>query len=207
LILEINPMRKFATKKLLFILFFIYWILVYGISLVKNMEFKNQFREVFPTGYRMYAPSTTTNYEIHFEFYQNSTVAESFFLSDYIDKSYEKSIVTNKKTFLFDFMYQRAVKDFDYEYQMFVSKTGIKQGKIDFAIAVEKNPELGKKARLFENFSKNYLKENQELIVDSVRISFYRLPIVLPFDKAFREDFTYFAGKGIFYETTIKLRP
>ena len=191
-------------ERLLFILFALYWVIVYGVTFFAEDNLKSQFRDTIPTGYRMFAPATDTNYDVSYAFYRNGKLTEEFLISDYLEK--KKSIVS-KSNFVEERLFLGLVKTLDFHYQTALYDEKYKQKENDFEQKLKTHKELIPIVQNLKNFPKVYLKENPKMKADSVSISVMRKPMVLPFDKEYKDDFTYFIGEKIFFQTSEILQP
>lgn len=191
-------------NKLLLTLFVIYWTTVYGASFITTKSFKNGFKPFFPTGYRMYAPATTTDYDVVYEFYSNGEITRTVNLSEKLEKERKDSVWDDKRVFVKRRIYLESLKAFDFDYQMGIYKELKDKVPNDFENRVESDPYLSKIAQSLRNYVKLYAEENPDFKFDSVKISTVRIPTVIAFDPDFRGDFTYKAGKGAFYVTSYK---
>jgi len=191
-------------NKLLLTLFVLYWTVVYGASFIAPKSFKNRFKEFFPTAYRMYAPSTTTNYEAVYDFFLNGEIIRTLNLSERLEKERKDSIWDDKRVFVKRRIYLESLKAFDYDYQMGLYKELKDKVPNDFEKRVETDPYLSKIAQSLRNYVKLYAEENPDFKFDSVRISAVRIPTVIAFAPDYKGDFTYKAGEGVFYVTSYK---
>lgn len=194
-------------KRLFFTLFLLYWAGVYGVTFFAGENFKIRLRETIPTGYRMFAPVTNTNYEVFYEFFLNEKLVDTLQLSEYINKEYEKSFYLNKSAYVKDELFQGSLKILDYRYQKALYEEIYEKKPNGFEKQTTSDAELSKIIESLKNFSKVYLSENPEIKSDSVVISVLRSPMILPFAPGYEGDFTYIVGKKIFYTTTQKLNP
>lgn len=191
-------------NKLLLTLFVIYWTTVYGASFITAKSFKNRFKSFFPTAYRMYAPSTTTDYDAVYEFFSNGEITRAVNLSEKLEKERKDSVWDDKRVFVKRRVYLESLKAFDYDYQMGIYKELKDKVPNDFENRIENDPYLSKIAQSLRNYVKLYAEENPDFKFDSVRISAVRIPTVIAFDPDYKGDFTYKAGKGVFYVTSYK---
>lgn len=191
-------------NKLLLTLFVIYWTTVYGASFITTKSFKSWFKPFFPTGYRMYAPATTTDYNVVYEFYSNAEIIRTLNLSEKLEKERKDSVWDDKRAFVKRRIYLESLKAFDYDYQMGIYKELKEKIPNDFEKRIETDPYLTKIAQSLRNYVKLYAEENPDFKFDSVRISAIRIPTVIAFDPNYKGDFTYKADKGVFYVTSYK---
>lgn len=194
-------------KRLLLTLFLLYWAVVYGVTFCAGENLKSQFRDSIPTGYRMFAPVTDTNYDVFYEFYADGKLTEKIILSEYIAAEYDKSIFQNKTAFVKDRLYLGLMKTMDYHYQKSLYDELYKGKENNFAQKLLSDPELIPLVKNLEKFPKLYLLEHPEIKADSFSVSVWRAPMILPFDKSYDKDFTYKVGKKVFYRTSKSLRP
>ncbi len=190
-------------ERLLFTLFLLYWAVVYGVTFFAGNNFKSQFRESIPTGYRMFAPVTNTNYDVYYEFYSDEKLKEKFCISDYIEKQNEKSFVFKKSNFVKERLFGGLIKKLDYHYQKSLYAELYKQKENDFEKQVHTNRELIPIVENLKKFPQLYLLENPEIKADSVSISVMRKPMVLPFSPDYNADFTYKIGEKTFFQTSL----
>ncbi len=194
-------------KRLLFALFLLYWAVVYGVTFFAGSNLKSQFRDSIPTGYRMFAPVTDTNYDVIYEFYSDGKLRKRLILSEYIASEYDNSIFQNKSAFVKDRLYLGLMKTLDFHYQKSLYDELYKGKENDFAQKLLSEPELLPLVKNLEKFPILYLLENPEIKTDSFSVSVWRAPMILPFDKSYNRDFTYKVGKKVFYKTSKSLRP
>lgn len=150
----------------------------------------------------MYAPSTTSTFDLEYEFYKDGQLTEKVLFSDYVENSYKESILKNKKVFLTNNMFFRAQRGLDYEYQKSVYQ---KKGnwKKDFEDKIKSNYSVRNFMKTCKGFPVLYQETHPDLKFDSMRVLFYRYPTKMPFDPDYKDDFTYYAGEGIYYETVV----
>lgn len=194
-------------ERLLFILFLLYWAGVYGVTFFAGDHFKHQFRDTIPTGYRMFAPVTNTNYDAYYEFYSEGELKEKFFISDYLKKQNEKSVVFKKSNFVKERLFGGLIKKLDYHYQKSLYDELYKQKENDFEKQVLTNRELIPILENLKKFPSLYLLENPEIKADSVSISVQRKPMILPFATDYNADFAYKIGEKTFFQTSLNLKP
>lgn len=193
------------SKRLLFILFLVYWVVVYGVSFISNQQIKDFFKETIPTGYRMFVPMTKTNFDVQYKFYQKGMLIKEVALSDYLKKEYNKSLFNNKVAYIKDKLYFGSIKILDFKYQNSLYNEHYLGGENNFKKLIETDQELVDIIESLKVFPKLYLSENKDIISDSISISVNRFPIILDFDERYEGDFTYKAGEGEFYKAYIKL--
>ena len=194
-------------KRLLFTLFLLYWVGVYGVTFFAGKNLKSQFRDSIPTGYRMFAPVTNTQYDAVYKFYLNNEAVKEIKLSDYVNSQYEKPIYLNKTAYVKDKLFQGSLKVLDFRYQKSLYDELYRNKENDFEAQTLHNPELSKIITNLKNFSQYYLNENPEIKADSVVISVSRSPFILPFAPEYKDDFTHKVGKKIFYTTFQTFNP
>lgn len=194
-------------KRLLFTLFLLYWAGVYGVTFFAGDNLKKRFRETIPTGYRMFAPVTDTRYDVSYEFSLNSETVRKVELSDYINAQYDTPFYLHKSAYVKDKLFQGSLKVLDFRYQQTLYEELYRNKTNDFEVQTVSNPELSKIIANLKNFSKLYLLENPEIRADSVNISVYRSPVILPFAPDYKDDFTHKVGEKIFYTTSQNLNP
>lgn len=194
-------------KRLLFTLFLLYWAGVYGVTFFGSDHFKSQFRDRIPTGYRMFAPVTNTQYDIYYEFFAGGELKTKFLISDYLEKQNERFILYKKSNFVRERLFGGLIKKLDYHYQKSLYDEMYKQKNNDFEKQVLTNRELVPIIENLKNFSRLYLLENPEILADSVSISVLRKPMVLPFCQDYKDDFTYKIGERTFFQTSLILNP
>ncbi len=194
-------------KRLLFALFLLYWAVVYGVTFFTGNNFKSQFRDSIPTGYRMFAPVTNTNFDVSYEFYTDGNLIRQIQLSDYISNEYQKSIFQQKSAFIKDRLYLGFLKTLDFYYQKTLYDELYKGKENDFETQIRTNRELIRIVENLENFPKLYLLENPDLKSDSISVSVRRKPMVLPFAPEYNRDFTYKIGAKTFFQTSLNLQP
>lgn len=189
------------AKKIGVLLFVMYWLIVYGLSFYDNETLNAKLREIIPTSYKMFAPATKTNYDVEYVFYKDGQQKKQLVFSDYIDAEYKKSILTDKTSFIKDKLYQGNLKILDFNYQQALYAEKYMEKPNDFEERIVSNPLLIKTIQNLRSFPKLYLKENSNLHADSVSISVYRKPMVLPYDLKYSDDFTYHLGEMYFFKT------
>lgn len=194
-------------KRLLFALFILYWVGVYGVTFFLSDNSKNKFKGLIPTGYKMYAPITNTNFDVHYHFFRNKELVDSVQISQYIEEEYDKGIFWNKTAFAKSKLYQGSLKVLDYHYQTALYRKRYKKENIHLDSLLFEYPKLQKVDQDLKNFAKLYRTEHPTLKFDSASISVYRYPMILAFQPDFRGDFTYELGEGIFYKTQIRFEP
>ena len=194
-------------ERLLFTLFALYWAGVYGVTFFAGDHFKTQIKEWIPTGYRMFAPVTNTNYDVAYEFYEKGELKGKFLISNYLEKENEKSIFQSKSYFVKERLYLGWMKTLDFHYQTSLYNELYKGKENDFDKKLKTHKELIPIVQNLKNFPKVYLKENPNIKADSVSISVMRKPMVLPFDKEYKDDFTYFIGEKVFFQTSETFGP
>jgi len=194
-------------QRLLFTLFVLYWAGVYGVTFFAGNSFKSKFRDTIPTGYRMFAPVTNTNYDVYYEFYSGGELKEKFFISDYLKRQNEKSVVFKKSNFVKERLYGGLIKTLDYHYQKSLYDELYKQKENDFEKQVLINRELIPIVENLKQFPQLYLLENPEIEADSISISVLRKPMILPFAPDYKDDFTYKIGEKTFFQTSLNLKP
>jgi hypothetical protein len=194
-------------KRLLFALFVLYWIGVYGVTFFLGDQSKEKFKGLIPTGYKMYAPITNTRYDIQYEFFLQGEKRKSIWFSDYIQEEYDKGIFSHKTSFAKTKLYEGSLKILDFQYQSALYKKRYKKEEIDVNPYLMANSRIQKIDQNLKNFAQLYLHENSDLKTDSVSISVYRYPMILAFQPDFRNDFTYELGEGMFYQTQIHFQP
>lgn len=196
-------------KGVLFSLFILYWIAVYGVALFSS-NLRNGFRQTtlsqfIPYGYSMFTPMTKTKFDVNYEFYKNGNTVKNISLQDYIDSEYDKGLIHNKTTFVKSKIYLDQVYQLDLAFQknQYAQLSNSDQG--NFEEVINKDENLKSIVQNIHIFSKLYLKENQELAADSVVISVKREPMILPFNPEYKGDFTYVLGDTVFYKTNLIL--
>lgn len=194
------------AKKLLFTLFVLYWIMVYGVSFFASKGTKERYRNFFPTGYRMYTPATNTHYEVDYTFYKEGEAVEELRFSEFMRREKEKGRLL-KTRFVEDRLFSGFLKTLDHHYQMELFTEKVKKGENRFETLTREHPELQMIIGGVENFAKYYISVNPDLRADSVHIKVSRAPMILPFDPEYKGNFTYYAGEGVFYETGLNLTP
>jgi hypothetical protein len=194
-------------KRLLFALFILYWVGVYGVTFFLSDNFKNKFKGLVPTGYKMYAPITNTNFDVHYHFYRNKELVDSVRISHYIAEEYDKGILWNKTAFAKSKLYAGSLKVLDFHYQTALYRKRYKKVNINLDSLIIGNSKLQKIDQDLKNFAKFYRVENPSLKFDSASISVFRYPTILAFQPDFHNDFTYELGNGIFYRTQIRFEP
>lgn len=194
-------------KRLLFALFVLYWIGVYGVTFFYGEQSKTFYKGLIPSGYKMYAPITNTLYDVRYEFYKEDLLVENILLSDYIKEEYDKGILNNKTSFSKSKLYEGSLKVFDFQYQTALYKKRYKNDSIELDSHLMSSSRMVEIDRNLKNFSQLYLQEEPNLKSDSVSISVYRKPMILPFQPDFKADFTYELGAGIFYKTHQIIQP
>ncbi len=194
-------------KRLLFTLFLLYWAGVYGVTFFAGNQLKTQFRETIPTGYRMFAPVTNTNYDVYYEFYAEGELKGKFYISDFIEKENEKSVIFKKSAFVKERLFGGLIKKLDYNYQKSLYNELYKQKVNDFEKQVLTNQELIPIVENLKNFPQLYLLENPEIKADSVSISVMRKPMVIPYAPDYGDDFTYKVGEKTFFQTSLIINP
>lgn len=192
------------TKNLLLALFVIYWTIVYGASFITPRNFKEKYKPFFPTGYKMYAPPTTTNYDVVYDFYYKGKNTKTINLWNKLEEERKNLIWNDKNVFIKRRLYLESIKSFDFDYQMGMYKQLTEKIPNDFQKRIEDSRYLSQIAQSFRNYAKLYSFENPEDKFDSVKISVVREPIILVFDSTNKRDFTYLSGKGVFYITWYK---
>lgn len=194
-------------KRLLFTLFVLYWVAVYGVTFFISNSYKKQLKGLIPTGYKMYAPITNTNFDIQYDFYKNNVLVDTLKFSRYIQKEYDKGIFWHKSSFAKSKLYEGSLKVLDFHYQTTHYQNRYNHKNLDWDSVVFNTPILQEIDLNLQNFAKLYGTEHPELKFDSVVITVYRYPMILTFNPEFRNDFTYEVGERIFYTTQIRLNP
>lgn len=192
-------------KRLLFTLFLLYWAGVYGVTFFAGDNLKSSFRDTIPTGYRMFAPVTDTNYDVSYEFFRDGELIREIKFSEYIHKEYDKPFYQNKSAYVKEKLYSGSLKILDFRYQKSLYDEVYRNKKNDFDSLTVSSKELMGIIDNLKNFPKLYLAENPEIFADSVWISASRKPMILPFDSLYKGAFTYRIGNKIFFTTTQKL--
>lgn len=192
-------------KNLLFILFAIYWLMVYGAGFFSSDNFRDKYKNnfLFPVAYKMYAPPTTTNYNVFYDFYHSGRLVREINLWDEFKSERKSSFPFDKKTFIKRRLYLESLKRPDFVFQQFLYDKKYKGEEFDFNERIESSDYLKGAINNLSNFINLYADENPELIFDSVVISAKRSPIVISFKPEYRKGFTYEAGEGVFYKTTV----
>lgn len=193
------------SKKLWISLFLLYWFIVYGLSFLNNEYLNSQVVELIPTRYRMFAPVTKTNFDVEYVFYHKGNEQKKMMFSEYIREEYDKSILLNKTSFIKDKLYQGNIKVLDFNFQEALYNEKYQNIPNDFEQRVQENPLLIYTLRSLTNFPKLYLKENPNLKSDSIKLSVYRAPMVIPFDTNYDDDYTYKIGAKYFFTYHFKL--
>lgn len=196
-------------KGVLFSLFILYWIVVYGVALFSS-DLRNSFRQTalshfIPYGYSMFTPMTKTRFDVNYEFYKNGNAVKNIFLQDYINSEYNKGLIHNKTAFVKYKIYLDQIYQLDLAFQknQYAQLSDSEQG--NFEEVINKDENLKSIIQNVRNFSKLYLKEKPELTADSVIISIKRKPMILPFNPEYKGDFTYVLGDTVFYKTNLIL--
>lgn len=192
------------TKKLLFTLFILYWIMVYGVSFFASKDTKERYRNLFPTGYRMYTPATNTHYEVDYTFYKGGEAVGDVRFSEFMLKEKEEGRLL-KTRFVEDRLFSGFLKTLDHHYQMELYKEKVENRENNFDELSRTHPQLQMILGGVKNFPKFYLSKNPDIQADSVSILISRYPMILPFDPEYIDNFTYYAGEGVFYKTGINL--
>lgn len=191
-------------KGLLFTLFILYWVAVFGVALFSG-KYRNEFRKTslshfMPFGYSMFTPMTKTNFDVSYEFFKNGHSVKTIYLQKYLDTEFEKGLLqnktsTNKSRNYFEQIYQL---DLAFQKNQYAKTYGSLNG--NFEDIINKDEKLKSISQNIRNFSKLYQEENPSLEADSVSISVFRKPMVLPFNPNYKGDYTYVLGDMVFYK-------
>lgn len=193
------------SKSLLFTLFVLFWTMVYGVSFFGGSKLKTLFGGLIPTGYKMYAPPTTTNYDVAFTFFLNNEEVEHIRLSEYLKKENEKPFYHDKTAFVKERLFLHSIKDLDFAYQSALYDSLYKNKENDFEVQLLESESLKLVQKSFSNFAQLYLYENPDLNADQVKVEVHRYPIEIPWNLEYDRDFTYTAGEGIIYNDILNL--
>lgn len=194
-------------KRLLFALFVLYWIGVYGVTFFYDGISIGLFNGMIPSAYKMYAPVTNTHYDVHYDFYLSGQKVKSILLSEYIHSDESKGIFQDKTNFAKSKVYEGPLKVLDFEFQSALYKKRYKKDSLDLNEHLLNQPKIQRIEKNLQNFAKLYLAENPNFKSDSVSISVRRDPMILAFQPDFKNDFTYEIGKGVFFKTQLILEP
>lgn len=193
-------------KGLLLALFILYWIAVYGIALFSG-KFRNDFRQTslshfVPYGYSMFTPMTKTTFDVSYQFYKDGNLAEIVSLRNYLDAEFNKGLFHNKASTVKSRVYLEQIYKLDLAFQK-EQYAGINNPENqDFEKTVANDESLKSIAQNIINFSKIYKEENPSLEADSVGVSVYRKPMILPFNPGYKGDYTYILGDMVFYKSS-----
>lgn len=190
-------------KGLLFTLFILYWIVVYGVALFSG-KFRNDFRQTsvshfIPYGYSMFTPMTKTKFHVTYDFYKDDNLEKKVSLGEYIESEYDKGLIYNKSTFVKSKIFMDQIYQLDLAFQKFHYQ-GIFKNKT-FEELIGTDSKLKSIVANVQNFSDLYIKENPLQKFDSVLISIKREPMILPFNKNYKGDYTYVIGDTVFYRS------
>ncbi len=192
-------------KGLLFALFILYWIVVYGVALFSG-KIRSEFRQstlshFVPYGYSMFTPMTKTKFDVSYEFYENGKPIKILSLREYIDAEYDKGLLYNKTAFVKSKIYLDQIYQLDLAFQKNQYARMNNPETKGFEDVIQEEENLNSIIRNIQNFSKLYIEENPSLTVDSVIISVRRKPMILPYKPDYTGDYTYVLGDTVFYHT------
>src|SRR5690606_23584865 len=175
-----------------------------------SFDFRYQFRKTqlsnfVPFGYSMFTPMTKTNFDVSYEFFQDGNSFRTVSMQDYLNKESAKGITNVKSKSLKSQIYFEQLYQLDLAYQKYHYAKYQKAKKQNFDSIIVQDELLKTITLNLKNFAKLYQTENS-FSADSVQISVKRSPMVLPYNPDYKGDYTYLAGKGIFYETKLNLK-
>lgn len=193
------------SKSSVLALFFLFWTAMFGLSFFDNSsKLKSFLGYSGKLGYRMYAPPTTTNYEVNLHFYRDGDFLHSLKLSEYLLNETHQSILKDKESFVKRKIFLESMKRFDFEYQMMVYEDRKNKTQTDFDELIEQKPVLSRTVEALGNLGRLCNREMNGL-ADSVWVEVERHPIVVEFAPERQNDFTYVVGERVFYKTGLKL--
>lgn len=196
------------TKGLLFTLFILYWVAVFGVALFSS-ELRQEFRKTslsnfVPFGYSMFTPMTKTNFDVKYEFFKNGKSIEIVSLDNYLENQFDKGLIYNKSSSVKANIYFVQIYQLDLAFQKnhYAKSNHTSTESFDDVINMDGN--LKAIAENIQNFSKLYMKENS-ISADSVLISVERKPMILPFNPNYKGDYTYHVAETVFYRKKLIL--
>lgn len=196
-------------KGLLFTLFILYWVAVLGVALFSG-KFRNEFRKTslshfVPYGYSMFTPMTKTKFDVSYEFFKNGNSIKTISLQNYVDAEFDKGLIHSKSATIKSRVYLEQIYQLDLAFQKNQYAKMYNSSNENFDDVINKEGNLNSITQNLRNFAKLYKVENPSLDVDSVSISVFRRPMILPFNPNYKGEYTYVLGKMNFYETNLIL--
>lgn len=193
------------SKGLLFTLFILYWVAVFGVALFSG-KYRNELRQTslshfIPFGYSMFTPMTKTNFDVSYEFFKDGHSVRTISINDYLGKEFDKGLIHNKTSTNKSRNYFEQIYQLDLAFQKNQYAAIDHPANESFEEALDKNPNLKSIQENIKKFSKLYMDENPSLKADSVSISVFRKPMILPFHPNYKGDYTYVLGDMVFYKT------
>ncbi|HUH35690.1 MAG TPA: hypothetical protein VL022_07665 [Moheibacter sp.] len=193
------------TKSLLLLLFVTFWTIIYGVSFFGSNTLKAAFRGFIPTGYKMYAPPTKTNYDVVFTYCSKGEIIDQVHLSTYINEAQQQSMLHQKAAFVKERLFLYSMRTWDVDVQKALYQAMYLNGENDFEKEWNDSERLVAIRQSLLNFSQIYWTEKAEVEKewDQLKIEATRHPIVIKYAPDYQKDFTYTVGEKVFYQEMI----
>lgn len=195
-------------KKLLFVLFIVYWTIAFGVALffkdAKVQIRDSAFRYFIPFGYNMFVPVTQTNFDVTYRFYKDGNEISEISSVDYLNPKTKHGLLKHKKLFLEKMLYFYRIPDLDFAFLESDYKHKYFHADFDLDEKIKEDLYLKKITEKLQKFPTHFLAENPEIkYVDSIYFTIRRTPTILPFETEYKNNYTFYVGDTIFFESGI----